>query len=72
MEPTMFISFAVLEILDQSLFFDVLMSSSASVEIHKRKRNNLTSYNPHNGGPTWAQWQYNYTKIKMKFSIALI
>ena len=38
----MFISFAVLEILDQSLFFDVLMSSSASVEIHKRKRNNLT------------------------------
>ena len=42
------------------------------VEIYKIKRDNLTSYNPHNGGPTWTQWQYNYTKFRRKFSIALI
>ena len=48
MEPTMFIS----EIFDQVDFSTVM---SSSVKIYKRKRDNLTSYNPHNGGPTWAQ-----------------
>ena len=47
MEQTMFIS----EIFDQVDFSTVM---SSSVKIYKRKRDNLTSHNPHNGGPTWA------------------